>query len=143
MMSEVTADSIRDFGRLTTLARIKLWQQSGNDYITLSYMNLGPLVGHPCFPGPAFEAGPFRYSSRYLFLNTVFLFFEDPNVALGVSMYNFGLVPGDSVGISVQDIYNGASTQVPVGGKLLCILSRDSLVVPWRGVQSKTLTERV
>ncbi|HXX63863.1 MAG TPA: C25 family cysteine peptidase, partial [Bacteroidota bacterium] len=131
----VTVDSVRDFGALTTAARIELWQTSGTNYITIGSVNLTPLLGDPlshfALPlKPDLAVGP-----SDLYLNSKIPTPGDSVLALTAIVHNYGLVPSDSVTILLTDIYNGVVTPLLNNVRIAPPRLQDSLVVPWRGTK--------
>ncbi|HTR98699.1 MAG TPA: C25 family cysteine peptidase, partial [Bacteroidota bacterium] len=132
---DLTADSMRDFGALTTLARVQLWQRSGADYITLAAVNLTPLLGDPlsrlALPLlPDLAAHP-----ADLYLNSRAPTPADTMLSLTALIHNYGLVPADSVMVLLTDNYQGEVTPLLNNVKIRPTRFRDSLVVPWRGTK--------
>jgi hypothetical protein len=130
LLAAVRDDSLRDLGRLTTLARLRLFQSDPTDPITRAMVQLNPLIGDPLSrlaiplqPDFAIEQGGIRVIPR-----------NSPGSGMTASvtadLLNYGLVPPDSVGVQVTDQFNGRTTEL-LRGRIRPILQQDSLDVPW------------
>ncbi len=130
-----TVDTVRDFGTLTTAARLKTWQSLPLNYISNGALKLMPLLGDPLSRFALATKPDLAVSPADLYLNTKVPSPADSVLALTAIIHNYGLVPADSETVLLTDIYNGQSTpllnNVMIGPTRL----RDSLVVPWRGTK--------
>ena len=131
----VTVDSVRDFGTLTTAARMKVWQSSGSNYISIGSVNLTPLLGDPLSRLAIPLKPDLAVSSADLYLNSKSPTPADSVITLTALVHNYGLVPSDSVTVLLTDIYNGQSTPLLDDTRIGPTRFRDSLAVPWRGTK--------
>lgn len=130
LMEAATVDSIRDFGTLTTLARIRLWQETHNA-IARSDLNLTPLLGDPLTRLIIPRAPDNAVGSGDITLNKASPTPVDTALTLGVVLHNYGLVPNDSLSIQLSDLYNGATSLISGSTRVPPTLHRDSISVPW------------
>ncbi|MFI5251746.1 MAG: C25 family cysteine peptidase [Bacteroidota bacterium] len=101
-----TEDYARDFGQLTTLARINFWIFN-NKYaapLVVESLNLHPLIGDPAtayaLPTlPDFEVQP----NDITLLNNPPL--DDSTVTMQVRIHNYGLNAGSPILVSINDSY--------------------------------------
>jgi hypothetical protein len=131
----VTADTVRDFGTLTTAARLKTWQSLPSNYISIGALNLMPLLGDPLSRFALATKPDLAVSPADLYLNTKVPSPADSVLWLTALIHNYGLVPADSETILLTDIYNGQSTPLLNNTLIPPTRFRDSLVVPWRGTR--------
>lgn len=139
-------DSIRSLGALTTNARIKMLRLYGFDYIAVSTVHTNNLIGDPLSrfalplqPELAVTPQQMQPSSPTPSVN-------DTLVLVKVRFNNFGLVPSDSVGVTVTDTYNGQTTTLVNDLKLPPTRQADSITVQWRAMEQvgpHTLTTRL
>ena len=133
--STLIDDSVRALGALTTTARYKLWQASGSDFVTLGMVKLTPLLGDPLsrlaipvLPDLAVGSGDINVTPAQSSVN-------DTAARIGLRIHNYGLVPADSVGITLSDLLNGQATQVLNNTKIAPTRVSDSISVPWFGTR--------
>ena len=131
----VTVDTVRDFGALTTTARLKVWQSLGSNYISIAAVNLMPLLGDPLSPFALPVKPDLAVSSADLYLNSKLPTPADSVLTLTALVHNYGLVPRDSVTVLLTDVYNGQSTPLLNNTRIGPTRFRDSLAVPWRGTK--------
>jgi hypothetical protein len=125
-----TADTMREFGALTTSARYRYWQEAGSTFQTRAILSLNPLLGDPLSrlaiprkPDLAVSADDFEFS-----LNNPSP--VDSSVAVKLKLHNFGLVPADSIGFRFEDVYGGRTLPL-VSRRIGRIFHVDSLAIPW------------
>ncbi|MGD0338450.1 MAG: C25 family cysteine peptidase [Bacteroidota bacterium] len=130
-LSGVAKDTLRDLGKLTTLARIGLWTHYGpSDKITPG-INLYPLLGDPATQLAIPRKPDLEIASSDIRTEPVIPIESDSAVTVFIRLRNFGLATADSVQIHVSDLYQNATYDLgtislpPVG-------YADSLVFPWR-----------
>ena len=136
-LEAVAQDTARTLGGMTTASRIRLWQARGSDYITIASVKLNPLIGDPltnlAIPRkPDLAIPPGGVSS-----NAARAASGDTALALSVSLRNYGLVPSDSVEISVDDLYAGQTARVLDRLRVPPLAHRDSLTIAWPVVEQK------
>ena len=129
-LSAVT-DSIRDFGGLTTTARFRLWQNFGNYFVYVAMVKLNPLLGDPLsrFAIPLKPDLTTRVSDIKVSPSTPSP--NDTSINVTIKFHNYGLVPPDSVGISLSDVYNGQTIPLLSNKKLPPTRHHDSLSISW------------
>ncbi len=122
-------DTIRDFGALTTIARTRLLRFSPNGYANTVHLN--PLIGDPLSrlalpvkPDLAISSTDIRSSNPVPTPN-------DTSVTIRLDVKNYGLVPSDSVGVTLTDVFAGETQLLPDGFKLPATRYRDSVFVRW------------
>lgn len=130
-LMNATADSVREFGRLTTNALYRLWTETGSGYITLAMMNLNPMMGDPMSRLPIPLKPELAVSASDISLDKSEPTPNDSTLIVRVNLHNYGLVPSDSVGITLTDIYSGQTTHLLDNKKLKPTLHIDSVFVPW------------
>ncbi|MFN0158759.1 MAG: C25 family cysteine peptidase [Bacteroidota bacterium] len=130
-LSGVKTDSMRAFGALTTVARMKLYQNSPNDPVTRAMVNLNPLIGDPLTRLAIPLKPDLVVSSSDISLSSSLPTPNDSSLSVRVKIHNYGLVPADSVGVSLSDLYNGQNTSVVSDMKIRPTLHHDSLEIPW------------
>ncbi len=128
----VKDDSLRDLGTLTTQARYEAWLGSPYSWQTIASMNQTPLLGDPMSrlalpvkPDLAVRAEDIQ----------VGLLSPTPNdslIPVRIAVHNYGLMPGDSIRLSVTDLYDGASADVIPERMLPPLAHHDSLTLDWR-----------
>jgi hypothetical protein len=141
----VTGDSLRGLGELTTLARYRLWQGGGGP-IVIAHINLTPLLGDPlsrlAIPlQPDLAVMPADITPDRAVLTA-----GDSTTTVKVRVRNYGLVPQDSVGVSLRDLFDGSSAVLAADRKLPPLRHVDSILVPWdawRGVGLHSLAAAV
>lgn len=126
----VQKDSLRDFGSLTTLARLRLWQQSPS-FISQADLSTTPLLGDPLSRLAIPLKPDLALSSEDIILNRAAPTLLDTALTLRVNVHNFGLVPADSVVVSLTDQYNGRISTIRSSLRIGPTRHRDSLFVPW------------
>jgi hypothetical protein len=131
----LTVDTLRDFGTLTTTARINVWRSSGSNYITIGSVNLTPLLGDPLSHFAVPVKPDLAVSPSDIYLNSRLPTPADSVITLTALVHNYGLVPSDSVSLLLTDIYNGVSTPLLNNTRIGPTRFRDSLAVPWRGTK--------
>jgi hypothetical protein len=130
-LEAVAVDSLRELGLLTTLARLRLWQVSPGSSQRIAMVNLNPLLGDPLMTlalplKPDLVVRPTDIGVRSVIPTP-----RDSVLVLEARIRNWGLVPSDSVEISLRDMYQGEN--IPLGGtvKLPPTAYHDSLTFPW------------
>ena len=144
-LSAAIQDTLRDLGSLTTAARLRLWQLAGNDYIVVGQMNCTPLVGDPLSRIAIPLKPDLAVAGSDISLNRAAPTLTDTALAVRVDVHNFGLVPNDSIGITLSDSYNGHQSFVIDNKRIAPTVVHDSIIVPWPaasqvGRHSLTLT---
>lgn len=126
-------DSLRGLGVLTTNARFRLWQTSPGNAIYQAMVNLNPLIGDPLSrlaiplkPDLAIRNGDISITQPVPTPN-------DSLLSVQIKLHNYGLVPADSVEISLTDVHNGQSLPILEKMRVRPPRHRDSLVVSWDG----------
>ncbi len=130
-LSEVAKDTLRDLGKLTTLARISLWTQYGPFYENRSGVELYPLLGDPATQLAIPRIPDLAIGTDDIRTNPIIPVESDSAVLLSIRLRNFGLATVDSVRIHVIDFYQNTTYDLgmfsipPVGYV-------DSLRFAWR-----------
>lgn len=126
-------DSVREIGRLVTSAFYRLWMNIGSGDVTVAMINLNPLIGDPLSRFALPRKPDLAVAPTDVQLSVPYPTPNDSVLNLRVSLYNYGLVPSDSVGVTLTDLHNGVRTQLLTNFKLRPTLHVDSLLVPWSG----------
>ncbi|HCV41981.1 MAG TPA: hypothetical protein DGH68_00740 [Bacteroidetes bacterium] len=130
-LNSARIDSIRDLGTLTNIARVRLWQTYGNYYIYITSVKCNPLLGDPL----ARLAIPLRpdlaLTSPDISVDIPAPTPNDSMLTVRVNVHNYGLVPSDSVGITLTDLYNGQTTALLNNAKIARTTNIDSVYVRW------------
>lgn len=135
-LSEVAQDTLRDLGKLTTLARIGLWTQYGSFDSNRPGVELYPLLGDPATQLAIPHKPDLAITASDVATSPVVPIETDSAVTISIRFRNFGLATADSVQVHVTDLFQnavydlGVYTVPPVG-------YTDSLQIPWR-VKGKT-----
>lgn len=127
-------DSVRSLGALTTYARIKMLRLYGSDYIAVATVHTNNLVGDPLSRFALPLLPDLAVTSQQIELSNPTPSVNDTLVLVKVRFNNFGLVPSDSVGVTVTDTYNGQTTTLVNNLKLPPTKQTDSITVQWRGL---------
>ena len=131
MLTAVAQDSVRGFGTATSIARYKLWQESGSGYITLGMVNLNPLLGDPLSELPIPREPDIAVNADDFILNTSSPSPVDSVLAFRTVVHEFGLLPRDSISVSLADTYNGTTQFLVSGMRFHATGHRDTLSLPW------------
>lgn len=136
-LASLRQDYARSFGHLTTISRLHFWAiNSVTTPTVIAVLHQHPLLGDP-YSLMALPTRPdLAFKDSALTLNTG-LPTQDSVVTLKVKIWNYGLVPTDSVEISVTDSYTdiygnfrGVQNIIP-GVKLPPTKTLDSVFIPW------------
>lgn len=126
-------DSLRSLGVLTTNARFRLWQTSPGNAIYQAMVNLNPLIGDPLSrlaiplkPDLAITNGDISITQTVPTPN-------DSLLSVKIKLHNYGLVPSDSVEISLTDVHNGQPLPILERMRIQPPRHHDSLMVSWDG----------
>ena len=135
-LNGLRVDSLRDLGSLTNSARIQLWQTSGNYYIYVASVKCNPLLGDPltrlAIPlQPDLAVTPSDISTNIPVPTP-----NDSSLSVQVRLHNYGLVPSDSVGVSIVDTYNGRTNHIADNLRAGPTNSIDSVHVAWNATDS-------
>lgn len=133
-LSGVKDDSLRAFGILTTNARFRLYQGSPNDPVTLAMVVLNPLIGDPLSRLAIPLKSDLAVSQESIVLQSTTPTPNDSILTVKLRIDNYGLVPPDSVGVTVSDLHNGQNLILLDNKKLGPTRHRDSLLISWNGV---------
>jgi hypothetical protein len=137
-LAEAVQESLRTFGELTTASRIYFWAING--YVitptTIHTLNLYPLIGDPYSKFALPQKPDFLLKPEYL-TYTPETPVADNFVYLKINVHNYGLMPADSILISVRDNYTdelglskGESDIVPPF-KWRPIAYSDTILIEW------------
>jgi hypothetical protein len=132
-LSNATADSVREFGKLTANACYRLWSDIGSFYITIAMCNLNPLLGDPMSRLAVPRKADLAIASSDIVVNKTQPTPSDSSLTVNVRVHNYGLVPPDSVGVTVTDVYNGQTTYLVNNVKLPATKYADSISFSWNG----------
>jgi hypothetical protein len=128
-------DSLRPLGALTTNARIKMLRLYGSDYIAVATVHTNNLLGDPLSRFALPLQPDLAITAQQIELSNPTPTVNDTLVLVKVRFNNFGLVPSDSVGVTVTDVFNGQTTTLANNIKLPPTRQMDSLTVEWRGME--------
>jgi hypothetical protein len=131
--SEIVADSMREFGALTTSARYQLWLQASSDSRVIASVTLNPLLGDPLSKLVIPLKPDLAVTQDDISLSSAVPSARDTALTLSTVIHNYGLVPSDSVTISVNDVFNGATSPLLAGVKIAPTRFQDSLAIHWKG----------
>ncbi len=130
-LSGVANDSVRSLGSLTTTARFRMWQISPGSSTRIASVKSNPLLGDP-FTNLAIPVkSDLAVSSSEIQLFPSTPTPNDSILVVRLDLHNYGLVPADSIEISLSDMYNGQSTPIVPNLKIPPLLHKDSVLVPW------------
>jgi hypothetical protein len=128
-------DSLRTFGQLTTIAKIKMLRNYNFGYIAVSTVYTNNLLGDPLArlaipmkPDLAVRAENITFNNPAPTVN-------DTLVLVKAKLLNFGLMTTDSVGVTVQDVFGGQPTDLLTNKMLSPMRQIDSITVAWRGME--------
>jgi hypothetical protein len=134
-LASMSRDTVRSFGALTSAARYGLWLDTGPDPITVEMIQLTPLLGDPlsrlALPVLPDLAVGSKDISVFPPLSTV----NDTTSTIGVIVHNYGLVPADSVGITLSDLFSGQETGVLNNANMAPTRFSDSIGAIWQGIR--------
>jgi hypothetical protein len=126
-------NGVRDLGSLTTTARFRLWQTYGDLWVKM--VKLNPLLGDPLTRIAIPLQPDLAMTPQDISLNTSIPTPNDSMFIIRAAIHNYGLVPLDSVGVTVTDTYNGQSTPIVSNKRIPRTLHRDTLSVSWDGAE--------
>ncbi len=131
-LRSMARDTVRNMGKLTTIARIDLWKVSPTSPRIIAGVGLHPLLGDPtaalALPTmPELEVREPNVSFQPAVPAEV-----DSIVRIRATIKNFGLVPRDSVQVRLADNFNGSNLPIGRGTySLPSIGTSDSLIALW------------
>jgi len=131
-LRSMARDTVRNMGKLTTIARIDLWKISPTSPRIIAGVGLHPLLGDPtaalALPTmPELEVGEPNVAFDPAVPAEV-----DSVVRIRATIRNFGLVPRDSVQVRLADNFNGSNLPIGRGTySLPPIGTSDSLIALW------------
>jgi hypothetical protein len=132
-LAEMKDHGVRTLGALTSTARYRLFQASGGaDYITAAAMAMTPLLGDPLTRLALPVKPDLAVTTDDLLLSSPVPSANDTALTVSVRVHNYGLVPPDSVVVSLADQYHGSGTSL-FNAKIPAVRIRDSVAVRWRG----------
>jgi hypothetical protein len=134
-LTNLSLDNVREFGKLTSNARYRLWTSTGSGYITVAMVNLNPLIGDPLSKFPLALQPDLALASSDIVINKQLPTPNDTSLTIKVKLHNYGLVPGDSVALTITDVYDGAPTYLLNNKKLPPTRHVDSLTIPWNAAR--------
>ncbi|MEO8167506.1 MAG: C25 family cysteine peptidase, partial [bacterium] len=126
-------DSSRAFGPLTTNAKIKMLRDSPWDFLTNTTVKTNNLLGDPASRLAIPLKPDLAITTEQITSNNPTPTPLDSVAQVEVKVLNYGLVPSDSVGVSVTDLFSGATTYLLENKKLPPIRQVDSITIAWRG----------
>jgi hypothetical protein len=132
-LASAREDSVREFGKLTTNAALRLWAVIGSGGITIAMINLNPLIGDPLSRFPLPTKPDLTVRSADIGLTLPYPTPNDSMLSVRVMINNYGTVSPDSVGVTVADLYNGTTRYLVNNRKLPPTSFRDSLFILWNG----------
>ncbi len=121
----------RLLGAATTSSRILLWEQGGNNYITLAHQYLTPLLGDPLSQFAVPVKPDLSLQASDVSTSPVQPTTADSTISVTVTVRNFGTVPAATGSVNISDTYNGhtvpIASNLPVGP----VFFVDSVSTPW------------
>jgi len=126
-------DSVREIGALVTSAFYRLWVNVGSGAVTIAMINLNPLIGDPLSRFALPRKPDLAVTPDDVQLSVPYPTPNDSLLTIRLLLHNYGLVPSDSVGVTLTDLRSGVGTQLLNNFKLPPTLHVDSLLVPWNG----------
>lgn len=136
-LEAVRNDTARALGETTTAARIKTWLSRGNDYITRASLDLNPLIGDPLSSLAIPRKPDLALSTTDLTLDQATPTTADTIVHVRAAVHNFGLVPADSVELSLTDLSSRGIDSVFRDFRIRKTLHRDTVLIPWHGTSTR------
>jgi hypothetical protein len=127
----VRTDSVRELGALTNTARIRLWRTFGDYYIYVTSVKCNPLLGDPLTRLAIPLRPDLGLTSPDISLSNPTPTPNDSSVAINLRLHNYGLVPRDSVGVTITDQFNGVTTDIVTNKRVRRTFNIDSLRVQW------------
>ena len=121
----------RALGAATTTSRILLWEQGGDNFITLAHEYLTPLLGDPLSQFAVPTKPDLALQSTDVVTIPAQPTTADSAVTTTVRVRNFGVVPPAPGLVAITDTYNGKTlpsvSNIPVGP----VYFTDSIVAAW------------
>jgi hypothetical protein len=136
-LESVRDDTARVLGEITTAARIRLWQLRGSDYVTLASLNLNPLIGDPLSSLAIPRKPDLAITPPDLSLDIQSPTPSDTLAHVRIVAHNYGLVPPDSVEVTMLDRSASGVDSVVQNMRIGPTLHRDTVMIPWRGTSSR------
>lgn len=130
-LTPVRDETLRGFGTLTTLARYRFWLERGSGFRNVAMVNLNPLLGDPLSRMAIPVQPDLAILEEGISLNTSSPSVLDSVFTVKLKFHNYGLVPTDSVGLRVTDLYNGNTGVLLDNWKLAPTRHRDSITFNW------------
>lgn len=127
-------DSLREFGALTSMARYRLWQGSQTDPIVQAMVSLNPLIGDPLSRFALPTLPDFSVSTDDISLSSSVPTPNDSSLSIKLKLHNWGLVPADSLVLTINDAFGGSPVSV-LDGRISAPMHNDSLIVPWYALE--------
>ncbi len=129
-LGEMT-QAARALGAATTSSRVLLWEQGGNNYITLAHQYLTPLLGDPLSQFAVPVKPDLSLQTSDLETDPAQPTTADSAIALTIRVRNFGTVPSAPGTLSISDTYNGHT--IPVASNLAVgpVFYVDSIRTSW------------
>ncbi len=130
-LDQIVNQQVRDFGTLTTNARMRLWELTGSNSITIAHQFLTPLLGDPLSrfalptrPDLALQAGAITTNPE---APTT----ADSTVRVKTIISNYGLVSDSPASLKATDTHDGKTS--PLTGDLTApiVYAIDSVTIPW------------
>lgn len=128
-------DTLRTFGSLTTRAKIRMVRLYGIDGIARSTVNTNNLIGDPLSRLALPIRPDLAANAENITVSNVLPTPTDSLISVKVRLSNYGLVPSDSVGVTIADTYNGITTPLLTDFKLPPLKQVDSVTIGWRATQ--------
>ncbi len=135
-LNSARLDSVRALGDLTNSARIQLWQTYGNYYVYVASVKCNPLLGDPLTRLAIPLQPDLALTASDVSTNIPTPTPNDSSLTVQVRVHNYGLVPSDSVGVTVSDTYNGRTRLVADNVKIAPTTNIDSLGIHWDATDS-------
>ncbi|MBI5472950.1 MAG: hypothetical protein HY961_11450 [Ignavibacteriae bacterium] len=129
LLSNAIRDSVREFGKLTTNARYRLWFETGSGSTTVAMVNLNPLIGDPLSAFALPKKPDIAVASTDFSFSTMTPTPADSTITARIMLHNYGLVPPETLAVTVSDIFDGRTTLLLNNTKLRKIRSLDSVFV--------------
>ncbi len=127
LLQQVSRDTMRELGALTTAARVRLWQVYGTSPVSVAHVGLTPLLGDPLTR----LALPIRPDLSVRMDDVIpdrsAATAADTALRFRAAVHNYGLVPGDSVDVEATDSYGPGQPEPLIRRRLAPVFRSDTV----------------
>ncbi|MDZ7261953.1 MAG: T9SS type A sorting domain-containing protein, partial [candidate division KSB1 bacterium] len=129
----VLKDTVQILGEATTLAKIKLWEDYGDNIINVSIIHQYTLMGDPVTDLTLPDKPDLTLGPQDAIFSPVVPAEADSSLSIKIRVHNWGLATPDSIRIEVLDV-KADQRVVPIGSTIVLppLGLVDSLMVNWR-----------